>query len=84
MVDIDSVDLVRREGGTSACFVQALLPLMPAGCDRGYQLSRRASLFCQVSAFQRAVRGGCPALYDHISKNMNELNLERCRCARRT
>ncbi|KAL6767831.1 MET1 [Auxenochlorella protothecoides x Auxenochlorella symbiontica] len=33
-----------------------------------------------VSAFQRAVRGGCPALYDHISKNMNELNLERCRC----
>lgn len=38
------------------------------------------SLFHQVSAFQRAVRGGCPALYDHISKNMNELNLERCRC----
>lgn len=35
----------------------------------------------QTSAFQKAVRGeaGTP-LYDHISKNMNELNLERCRC----
>lgn len=34
-----------------------------------------------ASAFQRAVRGepGAP-LFDHISKNMNELNLERCRC----
>ena len=32
------------------------------------------------SAFQRAVRGNCTRLMDHISKQMNELNLERCRC----
>ena len=33
-----------------------------------------------ASAFQAAVRGSNPALLDHISKEMNELNLERCRC----
>jgi len=33
-----------------------------------------------VSAFQKAIRGECTMLYDHISKQMNELNLERCRC----
>ena len=43
------------------------------------------------SAFQRMIRSGLPApassasaaaqpLFDHISKTMNELNLERCRC----
>jgi DNA (cytosine-5)-methyltransferase 1 len=32
------------------------------------------------SAFQRTVRGDCSHLTDHISKQMNELNLERCRC----
>ena len=33
-----------------------------------------------VSAFQKAIRGGCEVLRDHICKEMNELNLERCRC----
>ena len=32
------------------------------------------------SAFQRAVRKDCTRLMDHISKQMNDLNLERCRC----
>ena len=43
------------------------------------------------SAFQRMIRSGLPPpssggdsakqpLYDHISKTMNELNVERCRC----
>lgn len=33
-----------------------------------------------VSAFQKAIRGDCAVLHDHICKEMNELNLERCRC----
>ena len=33
-----------------------------------------------VSAFQRKIRGKCTVLQDHICKQMNELNLERCRC----
>ena len=33
-----------------------------------------------MSAFQRHVRGDCTVLTEHISKAMNELNLERCRC----
>ncbi len=33
-----------------------------------------------VSAFQMAIRGDCTVLHDHICKEMNELNLERCRC----
>ncbi|MEW5318123.1 MAG: hypothetical protein WDW38_009370 [Sanguina aurantia] len=33
-----------------------------------------------VSAFQRFIRGGNPLLQDHICKEMNELNMERCRC----
>lgn len=33
----------------------------------------------QVSSFQHYVRGDCTLLTDHISKQMNELNLERCR-----
>lgn len=32
-----------------------------------------------MSAFQQYVRGDCTLLTDHISKQMNELNLERCR-----
>ena len=32
------------------------------------------------SEFQRRIRGEQAVLLDHISKNMNELNLERCRC----
>ena len=33
-----------------------------------------------VSAFQKKIRGGNTVLRDHICKQMNELNLERCRC----
>lgn len=33
-----------------------------------------------VSAFQRMIRGRASVLRDHICKEMNELNLERCRC----
>lgn len=43
------------------------LPPSPRPCAR------------QVSAFQRHVRGDCTQLTDHISKQMNELNMERCR-----
>ena len=32
-----------------------------------------------MSAFQRAIRGSCTQLTEHICKTMNELNLERCR-----
>ena len=33
-----------------------------------------------VSAFQKKIRGEETVLRDHICKQMNELNLERCRC----
>lgn len=33
-----------------------------------------------VSAFQKKIRGTTTVLRDHICKQMNELNLERCRC----
>ena len=33
-----------------------------------------------ISAFQKAIRGSATVLRDHICKEMNELNLERCRC----
>ncbi|CAL5224063.1 g6688 [Coccomyxa viridis] len=33
-----------------------------------------------ISAFQGQIRGSSTLLRDHISKEMNELNLERCRC----
>ena len=33
-----------------------------------------------VSAFQKKIRGGNTVLRDHICKQMNDLNLERCRC----
>jgi len=33
-----------------------------------------------ISAFQKHIRGENTVLLDHISKEMNELNLERCRC----
>eukprot|EP00967_Tisochrysis_lutea_P018248 scaffold20676_cov19-Tisochrysis_lutea.AAC.1 len=32
------------------------------------------------SAYQHFVRGTCTTLRDHVCKEMNELNLERCRC----
>jgi DNA (cytosine-5)-methyltransferase 1 len=32
-----------------------------------------------VSAFQRLMRSKAEVLRDHICKEMNELNLERCR-----
>ncbi len=41
---------------------------------------RRAKTGPPVSAFQAAIRGECTVLRDHICKEMNELNLERCRC----
>ncbi len=33
-----------------------------------------------VSAFQKRIRGEQTVLKDHICKEMNGLNLERCRC----
>ena len=33
-----------------------------------------------VSAFQKGIRGRATVLRDHICKEMNALNLERCRC----
>lgn len=33
-----------------------------------------------ISAYQRFIRGRATTLHDHICKEMNELNLERCRC----
>ena len=32
-----------------------------------------------MSEFQQCIRGNCDVLHDHISKMMNDLNLERCR-----
>ncbi len=32
------------------------------------------------SDFQRGMRNGAEVLVDHVSKEMNEINLERCRC----
>jgi DNA (cytosine-5)-methyltransferase 1 len=34
-----------------------------------------------VSAFQKLMRSKADMLRDHICKEMNDLNLERCRCA---
>jgi hypothetical protein len=34
-----------------------------------------------VSAFQKLMRSKADVLRDHICKEMNDLNLERCRCA---
>ena len=33
-----------------------------------------------MSAFQKRIRSGAGALTDHVCKEMNPLNLERCRC----
>ena len=33
-----------------------------------------------ASAFQKAIRGNCEVLYDHECKEMNDINLQRCRC----
>ena len=33
-----------------------------------------------MSAFQKRIRNGATVLTDHICKEMNELNLERCSC----
>jgi DNA (cytosine-5)-methyltransferase 1 len=33
-----------------------------------------------ASAFQRAIRGDCTLLTEHMCKHMNDLNLERCKC----
>jgi hypothetical protein len=33
-----------------------------------------------VSAFQKLMRSKADVLRDHICKEMNDLNLERCRC----
>ena len=33
-----------------------------------------------MSAFQKRIRSGAQVLYDHLTKEMNPLNLERCRC----
>lgn len=33
-----------------------------------------------ASAYQAAIRSGADMLRDHICKEMNELNMERCRC----
>jgi DNA (cytosine-5)-methyltransferase 1 len=32
------------------------------------------------TAFQISIRGSCDTLYDHVSKYMNDLNMERCKC----
>ncbi len=33
-----------------------------------------------ISAYQKFIRGKATSLKHHISKGMNELNLERCKC----
>lgn len=48
--------------------------------DNGHDVDEMAYSGEAQSAFQRAIRGDCTVLADHISKQMNELNLERCRC----
>ncbi|KAF8055388.1 MET1B [Scenedesmus sp. PABB004] len=52
------------------------LPAIPNGHDQ----DSMAYDGPPVSAYQRSMRGKATALRDHISKEMNPLNLERCRC----
>ena len=52
---------------------------MPA-IENGHDLEEMAYTNPPLSAFQRTIRGDCTVLTDHVSKTMNELNLERCRC----
>lgn len=65
------------------CIVPAKLTVPPGEHGHGQQLASltvSAHSGPPISAFQRHIRGNSTALRDHISKEMNELNLERCRC----
>jgi len=48
--------------------------------ENGHQQLESAYTHPPTSAFQRFIRQGAGVLRDHICKEMNELNLERCRC----
>lgn len=48
--------------------------------ENGHDVQEMSYSGQPVSAFQRNIRGNSTLLTDHISKTMNELNLERCRC----
>ncbi|CAD7705413.1 unnamed protein product [Ostreobium quekettii] len=52
------------------------LPPIENGADR----SKIDYVDPPSSAFQKEIRNGSSCIFDHICKEMNELNLERCRC----
>lgn len=54
--------------------------MLRGGARQCFRLSLLGSAGPAVSAFQKKIRGQCTVLQDHICKQMNELNLERCRC----
>lgn len=58
----------------------SMLPSMPVAYCCLTSLPDVACSGPPVSAFQRQIRGDSAVLRDHICKEMNDLNLERCRC----
>ena len=62
-----------------ACAVRAHCNMLAnTRCQTGRGVPCRAGP--PVSAFQKRIRNGATVLTDHICKEMNELNLERCSC----
>jgi len=51
-----------------------------ARCPAALPTGRARAAGPPVSAFQKRIRNGAAVLTDHICKEMNELNLERCAC----
>ncbi|PSC75867.1 DNA (cytosine-5)-methyltransferase 1-like [Micractinium conductrix] len=83
---------INLPGGVQYCAVPQTVgaPLRPVtvrdaiadlpAIQNGHMVEEMEYVSGPVSAFQQYVRGDCTNLTDHISKQMNELNLERCRC----
>jgi hypothetical protein len=55
-------------------------PIMGDRANRAWLMGVAWFVGPAVSAFQKRVRGEQTVLKDHICKEMNGLNLERCRC----
>lgn len=83
---------INLPGGVQYCAVPQTVgaPLRPVtvrdaigdlpAIENGHSVEEMEYVSGPMSAFQQYVRGDCTLLTDHISKQMNELNLERCRC----
>jgi DNA (cytosine-5)-methyltransferase 1 len=83
---------INLPGGVQYCAVPQTVgaPLRPVtvrdaigdlpAIENGHSVEEIEYVSGPVSSFQHYVRGDCTVLTEHISKQMNELNLERCRC----